>query len=84
VEVRLLAGHAEKLGISWQEVRQDTSVKENIFEPFLLTYGDARRYAGGRDMLMQQGLARYDQILQRCPELQTLQERIIAHLSRDR
>jgi hypothetical protein len=33
---------------------------------------------------MQQGLARYDQILQRCLELQRLQERIIAHLSRDR
>jgi hypothetical protein len=84
VEVWLLAGHAEKLRTPWQDVRRDTSVKENIFDPFLSEHGDERRYGRGRDLLMRHALARYDQILQRCPELQRLQERITAHLSRDR
>ncbi len=44
VEVWLLAGHAEKLDTPWREVREDISVKENIFAPFLSQYGDARRY----------------------------------------
>lgn len=84
IEMWLLAGHAEKLGISWREVRRDTSVKENVFEPFLSEHGDGRRYGGGRDLLMKQGLVRYAQVLQRCPELRRLQKRIIAHLARDR
>lgn len=84
VEVWLLAGHAEKLETTWREVRRDVSVKENIFEPFLSQYGDSRRYGGGRDLLMKQGLARYDQILQKCPELRRLQNRIVTHLASDR
>jgi hypothetical protein len=74
-----VAGHAEKLGIPWREVRQDISVKGNIFEPFLSKYGGR-----GPDVLMKQGLARCDQILQRCPELQNLQERIIERLAHAR
>jgi hypothetical protein len=81
VEVWLLAGHTEKLKTPWREVRQDISVKENIFKPFLAQYGDSRRYGGGRDLLMKQGIAHYDQILRRCPELRRLQERIIEHLA---
>jgi hypothetical protein len=76
VEVWLLAGHAEKLEIPWGEVRRDISVKENVFEPFLSKYGDRRRYGGGRDLLMREAVEKYDQILQRCPELQRLQGRI--------
>jgi hypothetical protein len=84
VEVWLLAAYEDKLGVPWRDVRQDVSVKENVFDPFLSEYGDARRYGGGRDMLMKEGLSRYGQILQRCPELQRLQERIIAWLGRER
>jgi hypothetical protein len=83
VEVWLLAGHPEKLNTPWRKVREDVSVKENVFEPFLSQYGDPRRYGGGRDLLMKQGLARYEQILQRCPELQSLQNRIKSHVVRD-
>ena len=79
----LLAGHPEKLNTPWRKVREDVSVKENVFEPFLSQYGDPRRYGGGRDLLMKQGLARYEQILQRCPELQSLQNRIKSHVVRD-
>lgn len=81
VEVWLLAGHAEKLATKWADVRRDRSVKENIFEEFLSKHGDPRRYGGGRDLLMKQAIAKYPQILQRCPELRVLQERIAAHLT---
>jgi len=84
VEVWLLAGHIDKLETPWREVRLDVSVKENVFDPFLARFGDRRRYRGGRDLLMKQALARYEQILRRCPELRTLQDRIIEHLARDR
>lgn len=64
-------------------MRADTSVKENVFTPFLSKHGDGRRYGGGRDLLMKQALAHYDRILQLCPELGELQARIMAHLSRN-
>jgi hypothetical protein len=80
VEIWLLAGHADKIGIPWQEVRQNISVKEQVFEPFLQQHGDPRRYGAGRDVLMKQALANYEAILQRCPELKTLQDRISALL----
>jgi hypothetical protein len=76
VETWLLAGHSEKLTRRWAEVRNDVSVKENVFAPFLDQYGDARRYGAGRDLLMNQALANYGRILQLCPELQELQDRI--------
>ncbi len=76
VEVWLLAGHVSKLDRPWNEVRADTSVKENVFVPFLEHYGDARRPGGGRDLLMQETLSNYQGLLQRCPELEELQRRI--------
>jgi hypothetical protein len=76
VETWLLAGHADKLGIAWSKVREDVSVKERVFEPFLQQYGDARRPAGGRDLLMSEALTNYNGILKRCPELVELQRRV--------
>jgi hypothetical protein len=81
VEIWLLAGHADKLDLPWQTVRQNVSIKEQVFAPFLDKYGDPRRYGGGRDILMQQALENYQGILQRCPELKTLQDRIDSTLS---
>jgi hypothetical protein len=82
VEVWLLAGHPQKIGQPWHEVREDVSVKENVFEPFLEQYGDPRRPGGGRDLLMKEGLRNYDGVLQRCPELATLQARICDEVAR--
>lgn len=76
VEVWLLAGHRDKLGQSWQEVRREVSVKEGIFEPFLATYGDRRRAGGGRDLLMKETLGTYDALLRLCPELNDLHQRL--------
>ena len=75
VEAWLLAGHSDKLPVGWQAIRQDCSVKENYFEPFLREYGDDGA-GGGREWLMRETLRNYDGLLARCPELQRLQDRI--------
>ena len=76
VEAWLLAGHVEKLGRPWSEVRGDVSVKENFFQGFLAHHGDPRRAGGGRDLLMKETLNNYGGLVQRCPELGELQQRI--------
>jgi hypothetical protein len=82
VEAWLLAGHVDKLPANWQTVRADCDLKERYFEPFLQQYGD--RSAGeGRQQLMQAALSRFTAILGRCPELQTLRQRIQAVLERE-
>ncbi len=76
VEAWLLAGHLHELSTNWQIIRDDVSVKENIFVPFLVQYGDPRRTGGGRDLLMNETLQNYRGLLQRCPELAALEERV--------
>jgi len=80
VEVWLLAGHVSRLGKSWSDVRADISVKENVFEPFLREFGDARRAGGGRDLLILETLMNYPALLERCPELKLLHESICEHI----
>jgi hypothetical protein len=76
VETWLLAGHTEKLDRTWSEVRNDESVKEHVFMPFLERYGDPKRAGGGRDILMKETLSNYRGLTNRCPELQELESRI--------
>lgn len=78
VEVWLLAGYWKRLGLSWQEVRAEVSVKERIFAPFLAANGDSRRAGGGRDLLMKETLGGYRALLQLCPELAELERRLRA------
>jgi hypothetical protein len=77
VEVWLLAGHRQRLeGRRWQDIRSDTSVKENVFYPFLATYGHPQAPGKGRGRLMQETLKGYDALLRLCPELEDLERRI--------
>jgi hypothetical protein len=76
VEVWLLAGHTSKLSSPWTKVRADTSLKENVFEPFLKAHGDPKRAGGGRDLLMRETLSNYSGLRDRCPELAVLETRI--------
>ena len=78
VEAWLLAGHLDKLSKGWREIREDVAVKEVVFRPFLVQHGDPRRAGGGRDVLMEEALRSYRGILQRCPELAALENRIRA------
>lgn len=83
VEAWLLAGHIDKLLPNhWQTVRADCDLKERYFEPFLQQYGN-RSVGGGRQQLMQEALSSFTGILGRCPELQTLRQRIQAALERE-
>ena len=76
VETWLLAGHLDKLKESWSEIREDISVKENVFANFLSSYGNAKVAGKGREMLMLETLKNYSGLLERCPELKELQNRI--------
>ena len=76
VEVWLLAGHRDKLHESWDGIRADTAVKENVFDAFLASYGDPRRHSGGRDVLMNETLSNYRSLKQLCPELAQLERRV--------
>ncbi len=81
LETWLLSGHPEKLkdlNWRWQEIRAEVSVKERFFQPFLDKYGDPATPSQGRERLMQEALANYTGIRQRCPELQELEDRIRA------
>lgn len=83
VEAWLLAGHLDKLSVSWSDVRSNTSVKESVFAPFLARHGDLRRAGGGRDVLMQETPRNYSGLVQRCPELAELEHRVRALLTRE-
>jgi hypothetical protein len=76
VEAWLLAGHLNRLSLSWAEIRADISVKENAFIPFLREHGDPRQPGGGRETLMRETLRNHRGLLELCPELSELQRRI--------
>jgi hypothetical protein len=77
VEVWLLAGHREKLGAGWQEIRAEVSVKERFFEGFLRKHGNPKAAGGGREELMKATLGNYGALLKLCPELAALERRIL-------
>jgi len=76
VEAWLLAGHRDKLGLTWSDVVKHPRLKEEVFDPFLAAHGDPRRAGGGRDALMKETLGNYQGLLKVCPELAELAERI--------
>jgi hypothetical protein len=85
VEAWILAGHQDKWEPNWRwgTMQADRSIKENYFSPFLQTHGqDQSRYPdGGRKQLMLEALRNFAGIKQRCPELQTLENRIRDHVA---
>lgn len=81
VEIYACAGWRDRLGKSWEDVRLDTEMKENVFEPFLERFGDARRAGGGRDLLVAEGLRNLPLLYTLCPELGELAKRLKAHLA---
>jgi len=82
VEAWLLAGHRDRLSVPWQQVRGHRRLKEDVFEPFLTEFGDARSPGGGRERLIRETLANYRGLLSVCPELAQLENRLRAFLSR--
>jgi hypothetical protein len=83
VEAWLLAGHRDKLGIGWPQVREHRRLKEDVFDPFLAQYGDSRSPGGGRERLIRETLNNYRGLLSVCPELATLEDRLKGFLSQN-
>lgn len=83
IEAWLLAGHRERLKVSWPEVRGHPRLKEEVFEPFLRANGDPRSAGGGREALMRRTLSNYRGLLEMCPELANLERRLRENFQRD-
>ncbi len=81
VEAWLLAGHRDRLGIPWPEVREHHRLKEDVFEPFLARSGDNRSPGSGRERLIRETLNNYRGLLSVCPELATLEDHLRTFLS---
>ncbi|MBI4568797.1 MAG: hypothetical protein HY719_10410 [Planctomycetes bacterium] len=76
VEAWLLAGHQKRLAIKWKEVRAHPKLKEAVFGPFLLKWGDERAPGGGRGSLMDATLSNFSALLKSSPEIAGLLKRI--------
>ena len=76
IEAWLLAGHIDRLPEPWSQIRAEVSLKETYFRPFMNQHGDLTRPGAGRETLMAATLNNYPGLLDRCPELATLETRI--------
>lgn len=65
---------------TWEEARRHPRMKEEIFAPLLASHGDRRRPGMGRDRMIDRSLDSLPLLLRLCPELQSLRDRIAAHL----
>ena len=65
---------------TWEEARRHPRMKEEIFAPLLASHGDPRRPGAGRDLMIDRSLDNLPLLLRLCPELQSLRDRIAAHL----
>lgn len=76
VEIYACVAHRAGLGMTWNEAREHPRFKDQVFEPLLARHGDPRRPGGGRDQLVASTLTNFPALLQFCPELARLLERI--------
>jgi hypothetical protein len=76
VEVWMLALHREALGTSWTEVRSERNPKERFAAPFLAANAPKLDAGGGRAWAMRELGPAWRGLLQVCPELQELKDRI--------
>jgi hypothetical protein len=81
VEVWMLALHREKLGIPWNEVRSDCDPKERFADPFIAAQGWSTEVGRGRKKAMRELGSAWKGLLQVCPELGELHQRIGAWAS---
>lgn len=79
-EIYASVAYRTTLGVDWAAARQHPRFKVALFDPLLAQHGDARRAGGGRDRMVAESLKNYTRLLQLCPELSTLRNRIAALL----
>ena len=66
---------------TWNDIRANPRLKEEIFEPLLAKHGDPRRPGGGRDLMIEESLRNLPLLFRLCPELECLRDRVAARLS---
>lgn len=76
VEVWMLALHHKTRELPWKEVRAETHPKERFAQPFLEANAPRFDPGAGRYWAMRNLGAHWKRVLQRCPELKELQQRI--------
>ena len=79
-EIYACAAYRDALPGGWAQARQHPRFKEDLFDPLLAEHGDTRRAGGGRDRMVAESLKNYPLLLQLCPELRNLRDRIAALL----
>lgn len=78
VEIYACASWRAAVPGGWAAARQHARFKEEVFQPLLAAHGDPRRPDGGRDKMIEASLANLPLLLQLCPELRTLRDRLAA------
>jgi hypothetical protein len=77
-----LAGYSDKLEVAWSEVAEHPRLKEEVFEPALEEFGDARLPDQGRSLLVKKAVSNYRGLKKLCPEIAELEQRISDFLKR--
>ena len=83
VEVWMLAIHRDKLCEPWNDVRAEHHPKERFADPFLDEHAPKLGPGGGRKWAMRQLGPKWQGVLEVCPELADLRQRIAVWLSAD-
>ena len=80
LEIYACAAFRDDIPDPWEEARRHPRMKEEIFAPLLASHGDPRRPGAGRDLMIDRSLDNLPLLFRLCPELQSLRDRIAAHL----
>ena len=81
LEVWTLAGHDLPSDWQWAVIRTERDPKERYFEPLARARGVHETEGGGRRTLGEKAARRFRRVCQRCPEVQTLCDRVRAWLA---
>ncbi len=76
VEIWALAICQDELSARWQEMRQECNPKEAYFHPLVKRLGLQTAVGRGRKHIMKSLSGRYSRMLQLCPEIAELRDRI--------
>ena len=76
VEIYACVAYRSDISMGWDNARQDSKLKEDVFAPLLDKYGEADRAGGGRDLMIAESLKNLALLYQLCPELKSLRDRI--------
>ena len=82
VEIHACVGYRAELGDSWETIRSNPRLKEEVFDPLRKAHGDPRQPGGGRRKMTESSMARRRHFFRLCPEIARLRDRIAAHLDR--